>query len=150
CQTAESDENPHMENHLKSLRNVLLALFFSGSGILARGQGAFQNLDFESASIATATPPNIILTAPAFPAWNVSDGTNQSSIILYTDYSFVSLWGPGNALAGTFSAGLNSVGVTGGGAISQTGLIPADTKTLLFKGSPVPPTVARLLSVSLA
>jgi len=109
------------------------------AGYFAFGQGTFQNFDFESATIVTAYPPNIILTSDALPEWTVFDGTNQLSIILYNGGSAVSLWGAGYALDGNFSVGFST-----GGSISQTGLIPADARTLLFIGTP-PSVTSRLL-----
>jgi hypothetical protein len=110
----------------------------------ALGQSVFQNLDFESATVVTDFPPNIIDTAAALPNWTVLDGTSQMSIILYNSNSAVSLWGSGQALDGNFSVGFNT-----GGSISQTCSIPADARTLLFIGTR-PTVAARLLRVSIS
>ena len=114
------------------------------SALTVFGQATFQNLDFESATVVTETPPNIIDAAAALPDWTVVNGTSPLSIILYNDYSAVSLWGAGQALDGNFSVGFNT-----GGSISQTSRVPADARTLLFIGT-TPSITGRLLGLSIS
>ena len=99
----------------------------------ARAQGTFQNLDFEAAKVAFVTNSqwaNRIATTNALPGWTAFVGTNQLSLVVYNGgyVAYVAL-NETNAVVinGSFSVGLN------GGAISQTGLVPADARSLQFK-----------------
>jgi hypothetical protein len=57
---------------------LLVAVFVFVSS--AHGQGAFQNLDFESAQIVP-DPFHPIVAADALPGWTVYYGTNQQTLI---------------------------------------------------------------------
>jgi hypothetical protein len=109
--------------------------------VLSHGQGAFQNLDFESARIVFTDPFNhVIATSNALPAWSAFSGTNQLTSIPYgmggyvTAVTLVSQTNSGS-ISGVFSvvlgAGDGTAGV--GGSVAQTGLMPADTQSLLFR-----------------
>lgn len=102
---------------------------------IARGQGTFQNLDFEAARIILLNNSVVdIATTNALPSWTASAGTNQLSIIPYNSFAVfpqVGFYGSNFwVISGTFSVLLRN-----NGAISQTGLVSADAESLLFKGS---------------
>ncbi|MDE3100580.1 MAG: hypothetical protein KGJ88_14015 [Verrucomicrobiota bacterium] len=112
-------------------RLVWLASLVAAFAVPAYSQGTFQNLDFEAAHDLPA-PGNIVATSNALPGWSAFSGTNQlSSILYYGDAGgalvSVGLESSNAALAGNFSV------VLGGGAISQLGLIPTGTESLLFE-----------------
>jgi hypothetical protein len=107
--------------------------------VSARGQN-FENLNFESAQ---SLPPNpgtgngaLVSVANALPDWIAFDGTAALSSIYYISNSFsgfatsVQLEGGSLALSGNLS-----VGVTSGGSISQTGLVPGNAESLQFEAS---------------
>lgn len=102
---------------------------------MARGQGTFQNLDFESVrgDLIPAPLRGYLYTTNALPAWSAYYGTSELPIIPYDNYgtpAFVGLWDTNYSyefiMQGTFSVSL------GGGTISQTGLVPTDALSLLF------------------
>jgi hypothetical protein len=128
-----------------------LALLLSGAGAL--GQGTFENLGFESATIIPIVNEQIQF-GPAFPGWTVYVGGVQravasynflaldSSILSIIDHSFVNPFGlPGGLIEGNYTAvlqaGVNSA--PGGGnlpadtTLSETGLVPAGTESLQFR-----------------
>jgi len=123
---------------------ITAALFITGASIHA--QQAFQNLNFESANpvIVQNSPyyPNVVTAASALPDWTVTIGGVAQSQVFYNDPStgttWVSLVGPhdpyGNAIDGNYSVLLQ--GFATASAISQTGLIPVGTQSLLFEGQP--------------
>src|SRR5215831_12619852 len=101
---------------------------FLVSALSACGQGAFQNLDFESASVVFVDPPIGIDAASALPGWTAYNGTTQLTEIPYNNGGYVGLEQNNSfVLDGNFSVAL------GGGSISQTGLIPADARSLLYE-----------------
>jgi hypothetical protein len=117
----------------------------------ALGQGAFQNLDFESAQvIPVSTNANgsvNIATANALPGWSAFAGANQLSLIPYNSqaeaaWPVVGLYGSNVTVIG----GNFEVMLTSGGSISQTGLVPANAESLLFGAAFIasPPFVVSL------
>jgi hypothetical protein len=114
-----------------------------------QGQGTFQNLNFEQAdpiSAGDGYPSYIVTAASALPYWTVSIGGVQQSLVLYNVLSAgapaVELIGPGAEFGlapidGTYSAVLTGSGVPSAASISQTGLIPAGTESLLFEAEPL-------------
>lgn len=115
----------------------------------AVGQGTFQNLGFESATLVPVPgDPSFYYFAQAFPGWTGYIGGVQPGLCTYDD---VPLSGPGFAIVdsgfsgisgggliqGNFTAFLQSGGVgMGEGAdttLEQTGLVPVGTQTLLFE-----------------
>jgi hypothetical protein len=115
----------------------------------AQAQGTFQNLNFEQANPVAAGNPYLsyyVTTASALPGWSVYYGNVQQAQIPFDVESigatWVVLWGPGfDPIDGNYSVllqgGLNSSTLTPEPAsISQTGLIPAGTQSLLFEGVP--------------
>lgn len=118
------------------MKSVLALIFVVVGSQLTLGQGTFQNLDFESARVVfTSTnfdESKNIATTNALPGWSVFLGTNQLFEIPYNasgaSYHPISLYGTNAAvLAGYFDVGMGSPA-----AISQTGLIPNGSETLLF------------------
>ena len=104
----------------------------------ARGQGTFQNLDFESARVPGGGGG--VDVTNALPGWAAFSGTTQLFTVAYSTYGGpfqnVGLVGFNHSvIAGNFSAVL---GVIGGqaGSVTQTGLVPSDARSLLFTASP--------------
>jgi hypothetical protein len=115
---------------------LLVSLVLCSSG---HTQG-FVNLNFESTTLAYNATPSTVATTVGLPGWNASIGGISQSTILYNNgtlgNSAVAIQGYANSLtpviAGTFSASLTA-GATGNASISQTGLIPANSLSLLFE-----------------
>jgi hypothetical protein len=104
---------------------------------------AFVNLDFENATIAPTSPPGFYPVTTALPGWTVSIGTNQQTEMGYqtvsTGQTFVSLLGANGPFGFSSISGLYSVLLQGGvtspdATISQTGLVPVLTESILFEG----------------
>ena len=127
-------------------------LFLMAMAITLEGHAqGFINLDFESAVIvqdaSSSFYPNGIYASNALPGWIVSVGATQPSDLLYNTISLgstsVALLGtngvPGS-LSGAYSVNLYGGTTAASASISQTGLVPAGTQTLIFKayyfGSP--------------
>jgi len=124
----------------------------------ASGQG-FVNLNFEDAQIIpiAGSPiyPYAIATTNALLGWTVYTGASQpAQVITYNapalGSTWVNLWATnGQQIDGNFSVLLQG-GITASSAsISQTGLIPVSTKSLLFEAQSGPGVVAGSLVVSL-
>jgi PEP-CTERM motif len=131
------------------IHSVVLAV-----GMSSQAQGTFQNLNFEQADpISAGNPlePYLVTAASALPYWTVTFGGVQQTDIFYNDPSagspMVTLLGPGDVYYNGPIDGDYSVLLQGGeepfvpASISQTGLIPAGTQSLLFEavrlGAPV-------------
>jgi len=116
-------------------------------------------MNFEQANIApiVGSPlyPYAVTVADALPGWTVSYGTVQQTEILYNDPALsstaVTLYASGypgyyaQPLQGTYSVLLQEGTYVGAPAasISQTGLVPAGSESLLFDATsdPDPPEV---------
>ncbi len=112
----------------------------------AKAQGTFENLNFEEANIVPiAGQPYAIAVANALPEWSVYYGAAQQTQIYYNAPSLgdvqVTLLADGYPgvdspiIAGSFSVFLQGGLLNGSLAnatISQTGVIPAGTQSLLF------------------
>ncbi|HEY5043104.1 MAG TPA: PEP-CTERM sorting domain-containing protein [Verrucomicrobiae bacterium] len=97
------------------------------------GQG-FINLNFEAAKIIFNQNSGFIATSNALPGWSFFLGTNQLSAVDYNDYAVAHTSG----LVGSNSLVLNgnfSASVDGNDSISQTGLIPNGSESLLFNAT---------------
>jgi len=121
-----------------------LALLVSASG--AVGQGSFQNLDFESATIVPVSGGPFVDFSQAFPGWTGYLGGVQESLASYDSvpmstagFSILdrSYSGPIGVIDGSFTAflqsGAGNVGQEPDATLAQTGLVPAGTESLLFK-----------------
>jgi hypothetical protein len=128
-----------------------LAVFLVASSALA--QGTFQNLDFEQATVP-ATPVNTLGSfvdpAVGFPGWTPGGFTNFptaiGTVVLYNDLSlgapYIILVGPDfpnatgfNAIQGSYSVVMgNYPGLGVPPTLSQTGLVPADAKSISLAG----------------
>jgi hypothetical protein len=115
----------------------------------AQAQGTFQNLDFEQADpMSSGDPlnPDAVTAGSALPDWTVTIGAVQQTQVLYNDPSLgapaVMLVGLGGSLYGfapidgNYSVLLQGSFDSSVPAISQTGLIPAGTQSLLFEAQP--------------
>ena len=119
---------------------------------------AFQNLDFESATLSPPpTGPGGVFFAPAFPGWSGFAGTNQLDTALY-DRTFLDSAGIsiidtnplppgvfGELIDGNYTVVLQAGNYPPFGpppigpadvSLSQTGLVPAGTKSLSFYARP--------------
>jgi hypothetical protein len=133
------------------MKGALQAAMICVLGFRASAQGTFQNLDFESANPG---PPitGPIMGAPyqpmalALPGWSASIGGIPVNEVLQNDLTLgapaVVLVGPGPGLGpfspidGNYSVLLIDSFPTTLPSISQTGLVPAGTQTLLFRADP--------------
>jgi hypothetical protein len=117
----------------------------------------FVDLDFESAQIIpyTSSPiPNAIAVSNALPGWSVYFGTSQQMVINYNDPATGSTWVSlmatnGGQISGNYSVLLQGGGTASAAIITQTGVVPVDTKSLLFEAEPGPVVAAGSLVVSL-
>jgi hypothetical protein len=113
----------------------------------AQAQGTFQNLDFEQANpVSAGIPGSYVTTSSALPDWTVTIGGVQENVVGYNTPSLgapaVVLLGPSpptpayNPIDGSYSLLLQGSGVSSIPSISQTGMIPAGTQSLLFEAQP--------------
>jgi len=119
----------------------ILAVVVLASSDLARAQGTFKNLNFELANPGSITFSSSLPVSSALPYWTVTIGGVQQTDVGYNAFStgspFVSLIGPGyGPIDGDYSVLLTG-SFPGSAAISQTGVIPAGTQSLLFEAEPV-------------
>jgi len=129
------------------------------------GQGAFQNLDFESSLIPPDQPSGTFVSpGVAFPGWLAYIGTNQADFIFYNNITLSAAnisvlttnYDPIPALEGTFSAFLQGslVDWNRNGlvpwevSLRQTGLLPVTAQSLTFMSGPTTPMSS--ISVTLA
>jgi hypothetical protein len=135
----------------------LVAIWLIFKPFSAFSQGTFQNLDFEQANpvVVVGSPyyPYEVTVASALPYWTVTYGTVQQTQMLFDDMSLgapsVDLLGAGDVYSpapidGNYSVFLQGSGDGTSASISQTGLIPFGTQSLLFEaqgnyGSPPGP-----------
>jgi len=124
----------------------LLVIGFSlavATDVESQGTSTFQNLDFESANLSGYAPFSTVPISAAFPGWSAELG---GSLLQSVGYDLVTLGsgaisvvdpltiGVHAPLQGNYSALLMGAGpgFPGGPAtISQTGLIPAGTRSLV-------------------
>ncbi len=122
---------------------VVVASFALSQLQWASGQN-FTDLNFASATVVPVNGSDTFIEfSPAFPGWTGYIGTNVATEAVYNetalDSSGISLLGnpvfPG--YEATLQAGflLNQPGTSVDTSLSQTGLIPAGTQSLLFSGS---------------
>jgi hypothetical protein len=114
----------------------------------ARGQGSFQNLDFEAATVSQTQAFNFVQTSDALPGWAVCYGTAETQNYILFDTFIVGapqvdlLDANNGGIDGDFSVFIQGGNVVGAGIgnvsatdaiISQTGLVPAGAQSILFK-----------------
>jgi PEP-CTERM motif len=129
------------------IQSIMAAICVSS----AQGQGVFQNLDFESAAISQNQGLGVVNTTDALPGWNVYFGPNGPQA--QVDFEgLISSWvvllgtnniGDGSSIEGEFSIYLTGQQVafpgeadSPAGSINQTGLVPANAESILFKAQP--------------
>ena len=117
------------------MKNKGIACFLAMTILVsfARGQGTFQNLNFEEArNLPVPGAGQDVPTTNALPGWTAHYGTNQLSTIPYdfpSIYPKVGLWDSNSSafiIEGVFSVAL------GGGSISQSGFVPTNAMSLMF------------------
>lgn len=119
-------------------KSAVLSLLLLLCGQHGYAQG-FVNLDFEATALAPNGSPSTVSTSVGLFGWNASIGGVSRSTILYNDgtlgNSSIAILGNGNlwnpVIAGNFSVELTA-GANGDAAISQTGLVPTNTHSILF------------------
>lgn len=126
-------------------RLIIVPLMFAAAPCpCLNAQGTFQNLNFEAANPVSAGQtgnPNAVTAASAFPFWSVYSGNVQLTVVNYNDPDLgtttVGLVGPTSpifpAIDGNYSVLLQGGGTASAASISQTGLIPAGSESLLFR-----------------
>ncbi len=130
-------------------------LFFHLSVISAtfsvRGQGSFQNLDFEAANLSPVPAGQFggaVSSTQGIPGWTAFLGTNQLTQILQNNYTLgnasVDILGPnwsfGGIIEGQYTLvlqpGANPFGSGNiSASISQTGTVPGNAESIQFKAS---------------
>jgi hypothetical protein len=126
----------NMHHHLSALTSLSV---FCLTALTTVGQGAFQNMDFESA-VVTGFPVGYPLPVEnALPGWNAyydgvktssiwhNTGSLGSSVIAINDAEFVYGFVP---LDGKYSVVLEGRG--GSASIGQTGMVPSDSLSVVF------------------
>ena len=106
------------------------------AGIQVNAQGTFQNLNFEDTNPGLNF--GLASAASALPYWTAYIGGVQQTEVWYNGVSTgapqISLLGPAlGPIDGDYSVLLTGSFPASTPSISQTGVIPAGTKTLLFK-----------------
>jgi hypothetical protein len=105
---------------------------------------SFQNLNFEQADPIVVPGTLYVTESSALPDWTVTIGVVEKTQITENGPSlgspWVSLVGPGDEyntpIDGNYSVYLQG-SFPASAAISQTGLIPADTQSLTFEAEPI-------------
>jgi hypothetical protein len=129
--------------HLLEIALACSAVFGGGSACAQGtvGNGTFQNLNFEAATIPTGATVGIFPTSEALPGWTALVGDSPQATVGYNDYSLngesVAVVGPSlGAIDGNYSVFLLGSQFPGFGApdvsVAQTGLIPAGAKSIQF------------------
>jgi hypothetical protein len=133
----------------KSTMNASKIISYISSSLLtvvsSQAQGTFQNLDFELANPGSASYSLNMLVTSALPFWSVYYGSVQQTQILYNEIAVgstsVSLLSTSSVtylpIDGTYSVLLQGGLTASAASISQTGLIPAGTQSLLFEAADV-------------
>ena len=107
----------------------------------ALGQG-FVNLDFEDAVITpdTSSPiPNAVFANDAIPGWTATgflgpnDILHNSASLGSTSVSILDANGSPSAIDGAFSVYLYGGHTASSASISQTGIVPLNTESILFE-----------------
>ncbi len=118
---------------MKRFLSLAVLAVLTATAICVRAQGTFQNLDFEQARIVFVNTYNSdMATTNALPGWSAFAGINQLSIVQFGRSGAlfpVMLYAAtnGGSIDGNFSV------LLGGGLITQEGMIPALTQSLMFK-----------------
>jgi hypothetical protein len=124
---------------------LLLILTISLESLHA--QGAFQNLDFESATVPARIPGQPAAFVPiteATPGWRSYNEEFELTSVLHDGFStggsFPSILDPAYnssfVIDGQYTIGLSASGSAGGDlSIAQTGFIPANSRSILFKAA---------------
>ena len=130
--------------------DIVTCVFALFTALAVKGQGTFQNLNFESANpISAGNPgnPYQVTFSSALPYWSGSIGGTPVSTVLLNSFDLgaasIDVFGPGwnsvnpGLLAGNYTLFLQSGAGPGGvgmlnTSISQNGTIPVGTGSLIF------------------
>lgn len=127
---------------MKTIINKIVLIGFFVLLVRSGNSQSFINLNFEQAK-NLGSPESSVAATNAFPGWTVSISTanilydnatlgSPSADIL--DANSTALFGSNPVIQGNYTAALQGT-VSFSGGISQTGLIPASTATLLFSAN---------------
>lgn len=130
-----------------ALRFILAAILLWQAVSTAFGQGTFQNLDFESATLVPIPGDTFgrVRFSPAFPGWVGYLGADPQTVADHNNRSLsqpgIAIMGPDfpspNLFQGRFYARLYATdGPQVSAALAQTGSIPSNANSLRFYGSP--------------
>jgi hypothetical protein len=132
---------------------LIISIFVVAASISAVGQGTFQNLDFEAATLSPTTGAGgPVPVGSALPDWTVYFGTVQQTVMFQNTFSAgdaqVDILGPNWPLPGPSDIidGNYTVALGGGinpqdetqlvsASIAQTGLVPIGTESMQLKVS---------------
>jgi len=122
---------------------ALLAFLAASLTLGTAAQGTLQNLDFEQANPIFISY-GVATTASAMPYWTVTIAGVQQTEIGVNEFTIgapgVSLVGPGSTvfgpIDGNYSVVLQNYGTAAYASISQTGMIPDGSQSLLFEARP--------------
>jgi len=116
------------------------------ASLSSQAQGTFQNLNFEQAnpiSVSDPADPYLVTVASALPFWSVYYGNFQQTEMIYngvsTGVTAVTLVGSGDQyvapIDGNYSVLIQGIVPGSTASISQTGLVPPGTQSLLFEAT---------------
>jgi PEP-CTERM motif len=122
------------------IANVVLVIGTLVASPLGHAQG-FMNLDFENAVIVPdSSHPNEVFANSAIPGWTAYVGSTPQTSIVYntvslgaTSIAILGATGVPSSLSGAYSIDLYGGQTATSASISQTGLVPVGTQSILFK-----------------
>jgi hypothetical protein len=130
---------------MKRSGSVLTCAFWLCGLLALRGQGTFQNLNFEDATIVPIGSPPYVVASSAIPGWTAYIGNTTVSSIAYNTVAIgspmVSIHDSASSifqpLQGSYAVALqHSVGGTPStAAIGRTGQLPLNTVSIIFSAS---------------
>lgn len=145
----------NLDSKAQDFRRILplgIVSIILGSVLYVQAQ-AFQNLDFEAATVPQTQAPGLVNVTAALPGWNAFAGPDQLTHVLFneetlgtTSVSLLGTNGPGplgKSIEGAYSVLLQGKETAPGASISQTAVVPALTQSILFMAQPdvVPETL---------
>jgi hypothetical protein len=142
---------------------LTIGITFGICAYLAHGQGNFQNLDFESATLSPVPPgppPTWVSVSSAIPGWTAYLGAVQQAEVVQNDYSLgqasIDIFGPNYPTAGNLPGAIPGIidgnysvllqqggnplgnGTLVNASIAQTGFVPLGSQSLQFKAWTTP------------
>ena len=151
---------------MQTYNSSLIGLGLVCAVLSTQAQGTFQNLGFESANL-TPIPAGqyggFVPIANALPGWTGFLGTNQVTQVLHNIYTLgnasIDILGPNwsfwSLIEGQYTLVLQPGAIPPqfgnfSASITQTGLVPADAKSLQFKAALFSPVTVSLAGQTLS